>query len=97
VNQVVQGASEALGPKWLTSNHFRPSGLVWSGEDTLCRGRGDPLPKCRSSLVKVASRWTRELSECLSGEPLWRVKWCSWERLGDWEVILLCECFNNMD
>jgi hypothetical protein len=24
-------------------------------------------------------------------------KWCSWERLGDWEAILLCDCFNNVD
>jgi hypothetical protein len=44
VNQGVQGSPEALGPKWLTSNCHRPSGLVWSGEDTLCGGRGDPLP-----------------------------------------------------
>jgi hypothetical protein len=36
VNQGVQGSSEALGPKWLTSNCHRPSDLVWSGEDTLC-------------------------------------------------------------
>jgi hypothetical protein len=35
VNQVVQGAPEALRPKWLTDNRLRPSGLVWSGEDTL--------------------------------------------------------------
>jgi hypothetical protein len=27
----------------------------------------------------------------------WQVKWCSWERLGDPEAILLCECFNNVD
>jgi hypothetical protein len=44
VDQVVQGSPEALGPKWLTGNRHRPSGLVWSGEDTLCGGRGDPLP-----------------------------------------------------
>jgi hypothetical protein len=56
VDQVVQGAPEALGPKWLTSNRLQPSGLVWSGEDTLCRGRGDPLPKWRNSLVEAASR-----------------------------------------
>jgi hypothetical protein len=56
MNQVVQGAPEALGPKWLTGNRLRPSGLVWSGEDTLCRGRGDPLPWWRSSLVEAASR-----------------------------------------
>jgi hypothetical protein len=43
VDQVVQGSPEALGPKWLTGNRHRPSGLVWSGEDTLCGGRGDPL------------------------------------------------------
>jgi hypothetical protein len=29
--------------------------------------------------------------------PKWRVKWCSWDRLGDREAILLCECFNNVD
>jgi hypothetical protein len=83
VNQVVQGA------KWLTGNRLRPSGLVWSDDDTLCGRRGDPLPKLRSSLVDAASRWPRELGEWLSGEPLWRVKWCSWERLGDREAILL--------
>jgi hypothetical protein len=45
VNQVVQGASEALGPKWLIGNRLRPTDLVWSGDvDTLCVGRGDPLP-----------------------------------------------------
>jgi hypothetical protein len=37
VNLGVQGLPEALGPKWLTSNRLRPSGLVWSGEDT-CAG-----------------------------------------------------------
>jgi hypothetical protein len=42
VNPAVQGSPKALGPKWLTGNHHRPSGLVWSGEDTLCEGRGDP-------------------------------------------------------
>jgi hypothetical protein len=56
VNQVVQGALEALGPKWLTGNRLRPSDLVWSGEDTLCGRHGDPLLKWRSSLVEAASR-----------------------------------------
>jgi hypothetical protein len=37
VNQGVQGSPEALGPKWLTGNRLRLSGLVWSGEDT-CAG-----------------------------------------------------------
>jgi hypothetical protein len=97
VDQVVQGASEALGPKWLTRNRLRPSSLVWSDEDTLCGGYGDSLPKWRSSLLEAASRWLRELSECLSGEPLWLVKWRSWERLGDREELLLCECSNTVD
>jgi hypothetical protein len=57
VDQVVQGSPEALGPKWLTGNRHRPYGLVWSGEDNLCGGRGDPLPWWRSSLVEAASRW----------------------------------------
>jgi hypothetical protein len=74
VNQVVQDALEALEPKWITGNCLRPFGLVWSGDDTLCGGCGDPLPQWRSSLVDATSRWPRELGECLSGEPLWRVK-----------------------
>jgi hypothetical protein len=36
VNQGVQDSPEALGPKWLTDNRHRPSGLVWSGDGTLC-------------------------------------------------------------
>jgi hypothetical protein len=48
VDLVVQGSPEALGPKWLTGNRHRPSGLVWSGEDTLCGGRGDPF-LCREA------------------------------------------------
>jgi hypothetical protein len=56
VNEGVQGSSEALGPKGLIDNRDRPSGLVWSCEDTLCGGRGDPLPWWRSSLVEVTSR-----------------------------------------
>jgi hypothetical protein len=43
VDQAVQGAPEALGPKRLTSNHVQPFDLVWSDEDTLCEGRGDPF------------------------------------------------------
>jgi hypothetical protein len=53
VNPVVQGPPEALGLKCLTGNCRRPSGLVWSDEDTLCGGRGDPLPWWRSSLVEA--------------------------------------------
>jgi hypothetical protein len=54
VDQVVQGSPEALGTKWLTGNRHRLSGLVWSGEDTLCGGRGEYLPNWRSSLVEAA-------------------------------------------
>jgi hypothetical protein len=41
VYQVVQGLPEALGPKWLTGYRHRPSGLVWSDEDTV-RGTWRP-------------------------------------------------------
>jgi hypothetical protein len=58
VNQGVQGLPEALRPKWLTDNRLRPTGLVWSGEDTLCGGCGDPLPKWRSEdHVWFEDRW----------------------------------------
>jgi hypothetical protein len=73
---------------------------TWCGvERTLCAGDVEIpfLSGERSSLVEAVSRWPRQLGECLSGEPLWRVKWCSWERLGDREAILLCACFNNVD
>jgi hypothetical protein len=53
---------------WFTGDRPRPSDLVWSGEDNLCGGRGDPLPKWRSSLVEATSRLPRELGKCLSGE-----------------------------
>jgi hypothetical protein len=43
VNQGVQGSPEALGTMWVTDNRLQPSGLVWSGDDTLCGGRGDPF------------------------------------------------------
>jgi hypothetical protein len=54
VDQVVQGAPKALGLKYLFGKHLQPSGLVWSGEDTLRGGRGDPLSLWRSSLVEAA-------------------------------------------
>jgi hypothetical protein len=63
VNQIVQGASEALGPKWLICNHFQPSGLVWSGENTLCAGCGEPRPWWRSSLVESGPCVVRGLVE----------------------------------
>jgi hypothetical protein len=56
VDQIVQGTLKALGPKWLTDIHLRPSDLVWSGENTLCGGSGDPFVLWRSSLVEAASR-----------------------------------------
>jgi hypothetical protein len=48
VNQYVKGSPESLGPKWLTGNYHRPSSLVWSDEDTLCGGCGDPFPWWRA-------------------------------------------------
>jgi hypothetical protein len=76
-NQVVQGSPEALGPKWLIGNRHRPSGLVWSGEDTLCGGHGDPLPWWRSSLVEAASNAlgrdlvTGKKYSCVSASTTW--------------------------
>jgi hypothetical protein len=66
VNQVVQGAPEALRPNWLTGNRLRPSGLVWSGEDTLCRGRGDP-----PSLVELLSRGGIKVTKGAWQGPKW--------------------------
>jgi hypothetical protein len=66
VNQVVQGSPDALGPMWLTGNRHRPSGLVWSGEDTLCRGRGDPLP-----LEKLLSGGGIKVTEGAWQVPKW--------------------------
>jgi hypothetical protein len=60
VDQVVQVSPEALGPKWLTGNRHRPSGLVWSGEDTLCGGRGDP---CRCLNLSTSMGGTRSKVE----------------------------------
>jgi hypothetical protein len=55
VNQVLQGSPEALGPKWLTGNRHRPSGLVWSGEDTLCGGQViDPPAWCGAARTLCA-------------------------------------------
>jgi hypothetical protein len=69
VNQGVQGSSEALVPKWLTDNRHRPSGLVWSGEDTLCGGRGDPPSLVEKILsggdIKVTKgAWQEPVSLC---------------------------------
>jgi hypothetical protein len=80
VNQGVQGSPKALGPKWLTSIRHRPSGLVWSGEDTLCGGTWRP-----PSLVE----------KLLSGDSIkvtkgaWRVP--TWLAFVESQVVLLGE------
>jgi hypothetical protein len=65
---------------------------VWCGAaTTLCaRDVETAFPWWRSAFVEATSKLPRELCECLRGEPLWKVKWCSWERLGYREAILLC-------
>jgi hypothetical protein len=68
------------GPKWLTGNRHRPSGLVCSGEEALCGGRGDPLPKWRSFLVEGDIKVTK---------GAWRVpKWLAFVAS---QVVLLGE------
>jgi hypothetical protein len=54
VDQVVQGALEALGPKWLSANVFDPP--AWCGvARTLCAGDVmTSFPWWRSSLVEAA-------------------------------------------
>jgi hypothetical protein len=98
VDQVVQGVSEALGHKWLTGNRLRPSGLVWSGDDTLCGRRGDSLLLVEKLLSGGNIKMTKHRAWQM---PSWRAFVASQvmllERLGDREEILLCECFNNVD
>ena len=60
----------------------RPSDLVWSGDDTLCGGRGDPHPLWRSSLVEPGAKVT----VIVFTEETW---WPSSNTLS--------ECYNNVD
>jgi hypothetical protein len=69
VNQGVKGSSEALGPKWLTGNRHRPSGLVWNSEDTLCGGRGRPP----SLVEKLLSGGDIKVTKGAWRVPKWRV------------------------
>ena len=41
---------------------LRPSGLVWSGDDDFLRGRGDPLPWWKSSLLEIGIKVTGDLA-----------------------------------
>ena len=60
----------------------RPSDLVWSGMDDLVRGRGDPHPLWRSSLVEPGAKVTViEFTE----ETWWP------------SSNTLSECYNNVD
>ena len=58
------------------------SDLVWSGDDTLCGGRGDPHPLWRSSLVEPGAKVT----VIVFTEETW---WPSSNTLS--------ECYNNVD
>jgi hypothetical protein len=49
-------------------NRLWPSGLVWSGEDTLCEGRGDPPPLVEKLLVTlVFPKKTKCIPICMPG------------------------------
>ena len=61
---------------------YRPSDLVWSGDDTLCGGCGDPHPLWRSSLVEPGAKVT----VIMFTEETW---WPSSNTLS--------ECYNNVD
>ena len=60
----------------------RPSDLVWSGDDTLCGGRGDTHSLWRSSLVEPGAKVT----VIVFTEETW---WPS--------SYTLNECYNNVD
>jgi hypothetical protein len=79
VNQVVQGLPEALGPKWLTGNRRRPSGLVWSGEDTMRETWRPP-----SLVEKLLSGGGIKVTKVAWHVPKWRAFVAS-------EVVLLGE------
>jgi hypothetical protein len=49
----------------------------------LCAGDVETPPLVEKLLSGGGIKVTRDLDECLHGEPLWKLKWCSWERLGD--------------
>jgi hypothetical protein len=74
LNQDVQGVPEPCGIIGsLATSSTRRRGVVWrrsfvvGGIETTSFGG-------TRSLLEVASRWPRELGECLHGEPLWQVK-----------------------
>ena len=58
VNQNNSLVRRPLGALKARRQHHRPSDLVWSGDDTLYGGRGDPHPLWRSSLVEPVAKVT---------------------------------------
>ena len=71
-----------LGALKARRQRHRPSDLVWSGDDTLCGGHGDPHPLWRSSLVEPGAKVT----VIVFTEETW---WPSSNTLS--------ECYNNVD
>ena len=80
MDQVVRGVQEALQPTRLSGKRLRPSCLVWSGEDTLCGGRGDPLPLVEKLISGDGIKVTK---------GAWRVP--SWRAFVASQVVLLGE------
>jgi hypothetical protein len=59
---------------------------------------------CCQSLITTRSDHSPVLGSPVLIKGAWQVpKWLafvasrSWKRLGDWEAIILCECFDNVD
>jgi len=52
---------------WKLTGKFSTSGLVWSGDDSFVRGRGDPDPLWRSSLVESEIKVIGKLDVSLDG------------------------------
>jgi hypothetical protein len=78
VNQDVQGSSEALGPKWLTGNRHRPSGVEWRGH--FVRGTWRPP----SLVEKLLSGGGIKVTKGAWRVPKWRASVAS-------QVVLLGE------
>ena len=71
-----------LGALKARRQRHRPSDLVWSGDDILCEGRGDPHPLWRSSLVEPGAK----VIVIVFTEKTW------------WPTSnTLSECYNNVD
>ena len=70
---------------------------MWSGIDDRVWGTWSPPSLVEKLLSGDGIKVTEGLGVSLSGRAFVASQGVPWERLGDREAILLCECFNNVD